>query len=217
MDPKKIPLAQYHAQAWWGDASRVIQTQANHWSAVTWEVDGMLDHLPHLLNMEGKPEQMILAFDMMWLQTDIQMWEGAKKLDRPGESGRVAKEFGLVDPKSPTRPTFTEYLFKSLIPSTQAIEAATTPAPAPSPYVEAISAVAPSEKSTQSGHAFVTETVEDRSKSKKKTKGKPAANLALDAEVFDAEEPQGLESFPIALPTHFKLGKRHLKVIFIFE
>jgi hypothetical protein len=210
MDPSKYQGRPTFLKARWGDASKVVQAMGDTWQRVTWEIS-MWDSIPQLL---GHPIHMPSAFDMMWYQADLLMWNAAKSLDRPGESGRVAKQFGLVNPHSPTRPTFTEFIFKSLEPSTRAIKPATTPAPAPSPYVETIPIAAPTESAVKSGHAFVAESSENRPKSKRKTKATAASSSTPNEEPDHVDEVKsdGLENFPVALPTHYKLGKRLLKV-----
>jgi hypothetical protein len=142
------------------------------------------------------------------------MWEAAKGLDNPRQQGRVAKVFGLVDPHDGNRPTFTEYIFKSLEPSKHRIEASSTPAPAPPPptYVESIPTTTPPESAAKSGHAYLNEIHESRPKSKKKTKGIATLDNPNEEPEPDDIELEGLESFPVALPTYFKLGKRLLKV-----
>jgi hypothetical protein len=212
MDPSKYQGRESILKPRWGDASRVIQSLGDTWHGVTWQVT-MWDSIPQLL---GPPTMYIpVTFDMMWHQADLLMWNAAKKLDRPGESGRVAREFGLVNPHSPSRPTFTKFIFKSLEPSTRPIEPATTPALAPSPYVDAIPTAAPSESTAQSGHAYVSGAAENRPKSKKKTKGTASLSATRPNEEpdhTDEGENEGLQDLPVTLPTHFKLGKRLLKV-----
>jgi hypothetical protein len=210
MDPSKYQGRPTFLKPRWGDASRVVQAMSDTWQMMTWQIT-MWDSIPHLL---GPPMYMPRAFDMMWYQADLLMWNAAKSLDRPGESGRVAKQFGLVNPHSLTRPTFTEFIFKSLEPSTRLIEPATTPAPAPSPYVEAIPTAAPTESAVKSGHAFVAEASENKTKTKKKTKGTTATGSTPkdEPDLIYEVKPDGLETFPVALPTHYKLGKRLLKV-----
>jgi hypothetical protein len=210
MDPSKYQGRPTFLKARWGDASKVVQAMGDTWQGVTWGIS-MWNSIPQLL---GHPMHMPGAFDRMWYQADLLMWNAAKSLDRPGESGRVAKQFGLVNPHSPLRPTFTELIFKSLEPSTRAIKPATTPAPAPSPYVETIPIAAPTESAVKSGHAFVAESSENRPKSKKKTKATAASSATPNEEPDHVDEVKsdGLENFPVALPTHYKLGKRLLKV-----
>lgn len=210
MDPSKYSVVPTLMNTAWYDASRVTQSMGSLWSAVTWTIS-MWDYLPQIVT--GDPAMLLQVFDTMWYQTDLTLWNAAKQLDRPGESGRVAKEYGLVDPNRSDRPTF----FKFLLASTReppTLE--TTPAPAPSPYVEAIPTAAPTESAVQSGHAYLTETAQEKpKKSKKKTKGVATVDpQSLGTAVLDQNEaePQGLESFPVKLPSEFKIGKRPLKV-----
>jgi len=187
----------------------VLQSIVDVWQGVTWEITLWDSILPMRI-----PEYLPQAFDMMWYQADLVMWNAAKQLDKPGEPGRVAKEFGLIDPHSISRPTFTEYIFRSLEPSASPIEAATTPAPAPSPYFEAIPTATPSESAAKSGHAYASEINQTQPKPKQKTRGTAVLDGdSHEAEVLaDEDDREGLESFPAALPTHFKLGKRLMKV-----
>lgn len=136
------------------------------------------------------------------------------QLDNPGESGRVAKVFGLINPHDRNRPSFTKYFFRSLEPSSRGhIEASSTPAPAPCPYVESIPVATLSESAAKSGHAYVSATSDSRPKSKKKTKGTTKSGTTLnEPDGITEVAPEETKSFPVALPAHFKLGKRLLKV-----
>jgi hypothetical protein len=172
----------------------------------------MMDVFPRIA---GNPLQFPQIFDAMWRKADLTLWEAGKHLDGLGESGRVAREFGLINPHDRNRPTFTQYFFKSLEPSNNRIEASSTPAPVPPPYVDSIPTAAPSESAAKSGHAYVAETSENRPKSKKKTKGVVASKISTNQEpdrIDEIEEEPSLATFPFSLPTHFKLGKRLLKV-----
>ena len=107
-----------------------------------------------------------------------------------------------------------EYIFKLLEPSKHHIEASSTPAPAPAPpiYVESIPTVTSPESAEKSRYAYLNEICESRPKSKKKMKGIVTLDNPNEEPKPDDIELEGLESFPVTLPTYFKLGKRLLKV-----
>jgi len=191
----------------WGDASKITHRCGATWSHVTWSLS-IMDSFPqfagNLLNMPH-------VFDAMWKKVDVLMWEAAKHLDNPGESGRVAKMFGLINPHDRNRPTVTKYIFRSLEPSRGRIEASTTPAPAPCSFVEAIPIATPSESIAKSGHAYVNAINENRPKSKKKTKGTATPGTPANEQPDPVDEVE-LDQLPFALPTQFKLGRRFMKV-----
>ena len=214
MDPTKIMKPPPYLPHW-GDISRIINSCGETWLAVTWSLSTSMTDMMHITpQIFGDPLKFSHVFDAMWTKADSTMWEAGKRLDHPGESGRVAKVFGLINPYDVNRPTFTKYIFRSLEPSRGRVEAASTPAPAPSPYVEAIPIAGTSESAAKSGHAYVSETNKNKPQNKKKTKRTAAPNTTSVEEPghINEDEQEGEDSFPVTLPTHFKLGKRLLKV-----
>lgn len=190
--------------------------------AVTWlkQVDeiSMWDALGAWYSC-GSPDSKLFVlrsmqiFDEMWLETDKVLWEAAKKLDRPEEPGRVAKDFGLVDPNDPERSSYMRSLHRKAFGDHRS-KAARTPAPAPIPeeYIIPFPTTAPSEPSVRSGHAHVKETDNLRPKEKTKTKGTgnliPISNVPVAAE----DEGQELDDYPDILPQDFKLPRKVAKV-----
>ncbi len=49
----------------------------------------------------------IQALDQLWKEADEYFWNAAHSIDRSNEKGRVAREYGLLDPNG-ARPTFLE-------------------------------------------------------------------------------------------------------------
>jgi hypothetical protein len=193
---------------YWGDASRVIEIMTETWNTVIWNISmGLV--LPHISSGNHLPPGL---FDKMWYQTDLLMWTSAMALDKPDEPGRVAKEFGLVDPRDPNRPTFTMQHLRSL---QRRLEPATTPAPEPARTLngEGTHLLTPSESVAKSGHAYITETKENLPKAKTKTRGTAAPEVEVtECGVSVADELDDDEEVPMALPTEYKLGRKQLKV-----
>lgn len=159
-------------------------------------------------------------FDEMWVEADVVLWEAAKELDRPGEPGRVAKEFGLVDPNDPNRLSFMKELLQKTqgkVNEIRRLEAAKTPAPAPTPteYVDSFPATDSSEPSVRSGHAHVKETEDLRPKEKTKTKGAGNPPTAPEPPVDVEAEDRELDSYPAILPPDFKLPRKVAKVGYV--
>jgi len=143
------------------------------------------------------------------------LWDVAKNFDRQDDPGRVAKEFGLIDPNDPEKPTYTNDVFKLLEARSQT--AAISPvAPKPSPFVDGFPVATLNDSTVKSGHAFVSESEYSKPKEKPKTRGTAISDTAEDGveEGIDDDEEDS-QSFPDVLPAQFKLGKRLMKV-FIF-
>ncbi|KAJ7591521.1 hypothetical protein C8J56DRAFT_935771 [Mycena floridula] len=149
---------------------------------------------------------LIAAFQTAWEFNDRILWNAAKYWDRPDQPGRVAREFGLLDPKDPNRPSYTRGLFQLLG------ETPETPAPAASVKEEYVHSfpVAAAGEGIMSGHAYTKETEPSRPKNKSKTTGttEPTTVKAPPEPVLD----QTLDDFPDILPRTFKLPKKILKV-----
>jgi hypothetical protein len=198
----------------WGNASVVTTIISDAWLKVTSSLS-MMDAWKEWHSWIDSP-MMPMVIDSTWFQIDQVMWEAAKRFDRPGQSGRVAKELGLINPYDPNRPTFTEYIFSSLDPKHGTIEPAKTPAPAPSPFIESIRMATSNDAAVQSGHAFRAEKLDSLPKPKIKTRGKdlPPDNMNIeDTNDDDADR----STLPESLPTGYKLGKKVLKVPFISQ
>jgi hypothetical protein len=146
------------------------------------------------------------AFDEAWLATDKVLWESAKALDRKGESGTVAKKFGLFDPADPERLNSMKTILKEI--RTKMAEREPVVKPGPSPSVRNIHPVASAPSVAVSGHAYMADTKHMRAKEKVKTKGAPSTEDATD----DREEEEEEDILPDVLPKDFKIGKKLLKV-----
>jgi hypothetical protein len=193
----------------WGNAGEVMFFMGQAWSRVMRSLS-MMDawRLGHSM---GDSLMVPLTIDATWFATDQFLWEAAKKLDRPGQPGRVAKEFGLINPNDPNRPTFTEFIFQSLDPRNTKTEAAKKPDPAPSPYEETIPMAAPTDSVARSGHAFLSEKQNSIPKDKAKTRGKDGMTERVVTENPEDDGDNDQSSLPDSLPTGFKMGKKALK------
>ncbi|KAJ7186783.1 hypothetical protein C8R46DRAFT_279785 [Mycena filopes] len=211
MDPKK--LRPVEAKYWdeIGEVSRSIRSMEEAWQAKTWEMslETFLTYIQDQQGAKGFDETVTIPvplFNHMWSHVDAYLWKVAKSFDRPGEEGRVAKEFGLFDPSDPKRPMASEFLLRSLDPELGTpLKPQTTPARAP--YVQNIPVAGPADSIVQSGHAFVA-VAASVAKEKPKTRG--------EALVQEEEEEEDIEKdvpiLPEALPTEFKIGKKVTKL-----
>ena len=164
-------------------------------------------------------EDQFRAFDGMWKEVDRRLWESAFKMDREGEKGRTAREYGLFDPEDPARPTFLKTLqaasnlkFAAIIELLLGGHSPPVPQ-AVTKVEEKIPAFEISTPSAQSGHSYSI----DGSSVKAKTKG-PAVEAAVDAQLselkLDDSENEGemFDDFPNLLPSSYKLPRKVLKV-----
>ncbi|KAJ7583140.1 hypothetical protein C8J56DRAFT_953166 [Mycena floridula] len=163
------------------------------------------DAINRVIILGDTPSVRISSFEAMWEVNDRILWDTAKSWDRPNEPGRVAREFGLLDPDDPNRPTYAKGILKLLMGATE------TPAPAasvkePSEYVQSFLVAAPGE-GVMSGHAYTKDSKDSGPKSKPKTTGtvKTVTEVKPDPD-------QTLDDFPDILPKTFKLPKKILKV-----
>jgi hypothetical protein len=108
---------------------------------------------------------MAINHDKLWALFDAAAWKEAHTLDWPDTPGRVAREFGLVDPKDPGRPLFMKTLLRKSTAPKMIV-------PSKENYVDTVPVTHPSERSTQSGHAFSAQT-----EGKPKTKSKKKDNM----------------------------------------
>lgn len=111
---------------------------------------------------------------------DRQLWEGASRLDPPGQPGTVARIYGLYDPNDPERPSVTRRLEAIEERERARLEARLAAKDASKPlgtFEETIPVAVPGVKDDAAvpGHAYAAEAEVDvgaKSKSKKKKKGK---------------------------------------------
>lgn len=154
----------------------------------------------------------VTDFDAMWLNVDMRFWGLAGLLDRPGESGTVARHFGMFNPTDPRRPTGAKSLLENLRQKQKALQLVD------SSKVKPIIVTLPEEQKPDarvtSGHTYVVENQESRSKEKVKTRkedGQAQVSPPPGRTLFEDEEDAA--DFPETLPTEYKLGKKVMKVL----
>jgi len=186
------------------------------WAAVLHEVKVEVDALRwYNLWYSGNKREGIFMWDVVWDNFDRHVWEAARKMDRPEDEGRIAREYGLLDPKS-VRPTFRATVIMSSIEEQKkrdAVEtrAKKTPAPAASTQEAPLLPAVPT--TAQSGHSYVEETKDSLPKEKTKTKGVPTnSNVPSDVTASEDFENKTLDDYPDVLPATFKLPRKVLKV-----
>ncbi|KAJ7222193.1 hypothetical protein GGX14DRAFT_388026 [Mycena pura] len=210
MDPDKLPKA---AEEYWdraGEVSRSIREMEGVWSREAWKmsVEPLLLFIQLQQGPRGFDGSVVIPlplFNDMWGRVDDYLWNTAKKFDRKGEEGRVAKEFGLFNPADPKRPMASEFLLRSLDPE---LGLPMRPKTTPAPYVQNIPVAGPGDSIVQSGYTYVTGLFSGTApKEKVKTRGEASAEEAPEDE--EAEERRVL---PEVLPSEFKIGKKVLKL-----
>ncbi|KAF7305489.1 hypothetical protein HMN09_00801700 [Mycena chlorophos] len=215
IDPAKLSPS---PPAYWdrvGEASRCARAQNLTWSETMWQ-KSIEELLIFFQNVAGPmalassdnvaPLMPVEMFNDIWKKLDEAMWDSAAALDRRGEQGRVAREYGLWNPSDRNRPKATRHLFWELeMQATRGdpVQPKTTPAAVPQVYEQTIPV---SQTTAQSGHAFASS--KEVTKAKVKTRG-DAAPTPVEVEVAAEEEPVVL---PQRLPSEFKLGKKTLKL-----
>ena len=122
-------------------------------------------------------------FDPLLLRIDAKLWGQASTLDKPGESGTVARMFGLLNPRDPHRLTSTKRRERKLLEQSPAPQ--TTPAPAASLYESSIPVAVPGAKdeAAVSGHKFAETEPQGAAKGKKKKKKGKGTAKEPDTEV----------------------------------
>ena len=209
-DPSKITMSFSTSRNLWSDAqvvnTRICMTwvQANEGITV---FQPLYDTITSMLSGPFSPT----SFDEMWTTADQALWKAAQSLDRAGKQDLVAKQFGLVDPNDPNRPSFTQNPFqvhegsKGSNPEDTVVVPPTTP----QPFVENIPVATAIDSVAKSGHAFISETKGSKLKEKVKTRG-TAAPIQED-ELACCDDDDQLQELPDILPTEFKLGKKLMK------
>jgi hypothetical protein len=163
----------------------------------------MWDFLPQLLLFVPQ------AVDAMWERTDRNLWAAAKDLDKRGHSGTVAKRFGLVNPDDPKKPKFTGFNMQRR--NALLLQAATTPAPAPTPRAPFVPVAGPRDTGVQSGHAYAADKKDSLPKEKTKTRATVKQDDTNDDDDEEVEEVPEQEFLDV-LPPEFKIGKKVMKV-----
>lgn len=212
VDPTKLIMPVPTHISLWSDAHDVNTFICNTWLDVNQSALTVWERIQKTLI--GATSGLLLPedFDSIWSKADRILWDAAKRLDRKDEPGRVAKGLGLIDPEDPNRPSFSFTLFKTFRDICQD-EAEVAPATTSMPSAEAIPVATPVESAARSGHAYWSETKDNRPKEKTKTRGITVPDEIVIPE-DDAEDDGDGDSqqFPDALPTQFKLGRRQIKV-----
>ncbi|KAJ6589048.1 hypothetical protein B0H19DRAFT_1058122 [Mycena capillaripes] len=213
MDPDKLPRAsaEYWDRA--GEVDRSIREMEGTWQNRAWQmsVNPLLKYIQDQQGPRGFNESVVIPlplFNEMWSAVDTHLWNVAKTLDRKGEKGRVAKEFGLFDPADPKRPMASEFLLRSLDPE---LGIPLKPKTTPASYVQNIPVARPGESIVQSGYAYVSGLFGASSAPQPKEKVKTRGKASPDGEEEEGEvaEPRVL---PEVLPPEFKIGKKVLKL-----
>lgn len=235
MNPTKFkPCLPHYNKKAWGPVGAFTRGQAEAWSSITGHM-GILSIIRMWLSGEYrdedgnlKEEKLGINSDIMWIEVDAAMMAMASTLDRDGvdNKGRVAKAFGLLNPKDPNRPMTNKYLFKSYIPQKETsrieevVEEVVTPtsvaSSSPGRDAPSIPVAAPSETIAKSGHAYVSELVKEAGLLKEKVKTRKGPSVEVVAANGpgddDLDEAERLESLPDVLPAQYKLGKKVMKV-----
>jgi hypothetical protein len=174
---------------YWGSATGITAKFAQLWMERTWEVS-MWDALE-----QSKVQTVIdsvIAFDEMWLFMDSKLWRIAHSLEKVNEPGRLTREFGLFDPNAKDRPFASEVVLRQILAEEESSrKAKTTPAPAPSPYVDNIPIAAPTDKATISGHAYLQEL---NAEAKSKAGAKAQDSAVPKATATTADGPDGVKA-----------------------
>ncbi|KAJ6482082.1 hypothetical protein C8R47DRAFT_583288 [Mycena vitilis] len=212
MDPDKLPKAS--AEYWdrTGEVSRAIREMEEVWHERGWQmsVNHLLTFIQEQQGSRGFNESVIIPlplFNNMWHEVDGFLWDVAKALDRKGEEGRVAREYGLFDPADPKRPMASEFLLRSLDPE---LGIPVKPKTTPAPYVQSIPVAGPGDSIVQSGYAYVAGFFGGGSAPKEKAKTRGEA--LPEEEDEDEEKVEEARELPAALPQEFKIGKKVLKL-----
>jgi len=115
-------------------------------------------------------------FHAVWIKADQALWKAAQSLDRAGRQDLAAKQFGLVDPNDPNRPSFTQNPFqvhersKGSYPQDTMV----VPPTPPQPFVESIPVATTINSVVKSEHTFISVTKGSKLKEKVKTQGMAA-------------------------------------------
>ncbi|KAK0228642.1 hypothetical protein IW262DRAFT_1293382 [Armillaria fumosa] len=193
MDPEKIDWVstvggnfKYHKQA-----TDLNDYGSSHWSDVVHETgDLMMQAIQRMFNVPAWQADdgvhKIRALDQLWKEADEYFWNAAHSIDRSNEKGRVAREYGLLDPNG-ARPTFWE----TFVEMAQSIATAKG---AGNPLVEMTptSTQTPPKTSTPFPTSIPSNAQSERPDTEE---------LGLD-----------LKEFPDFLPPFFNLPKKMLKV-----
>ncbi|KAF7329068.1 hypothetical protein MKEN_00167100 [Mycena kentingensis (nom. inval.)] len=235
MDPMK--LARRKPEGWdrAGEASRSIRELDDAWReciarlnttrAKVWPLAQTYKQMQQSAQSE-KPakerrkekKQHTHEFNMMWLVLDYGLWKGGAALERDGEAGRVAAEYGVYNPMDPTRPKATVQLLRTLDsqpnPDVEPKPTQTTTTSVPLAYVQNIPVARPDKSIVQSGHAYSAQPKEKIKTRKATPKETAEPKGALESSDSDEEEDEDQEPvlLPQYLPQTFKLGKKALKV-----
>lgn len=207
--PGREPLGMGHTLAVWSMyewTGAIHQFRAEYYAKAWAEM--------YLYGGDGVELENMSMWDMIWDGFDQYIWNEAKKLERPGQAGRIAREYGLFDPRT-KRPSFQFGIGADLTPKEVG---PATPAPASSTKeAEVLFLPEVGLTTAQSGRSYLagnTDTV--KAKDKAKTKGKPDPSLVNEPKIDDIEHEDTLDEYPDFLPSNYKLGKKIVKVYLVF-
>ncbi|KAJ7042074.1 hypothetical protein C8F04DRAFT_946358 [Mycena alexandri] len=218
MDPSKISWLERNSNDW-SYARTISRSIGKTWIAITSEMR-MHPFFACCIPWPSSPERekLPLIYDNMWGTIDIALWEFAKNLDRKGELGIVARNFGLFNPTDPERPSCMSAIMKQVgAHLSERLRLRSQPQPMPPSTPEKLPAPSTVPTAGVSGYAYLSDTQHLRAKEKVKTKGAALPKVAAggasggdagEEEEQDEEEEQLLD----VLPKDFKIGKKLLKV-----
>jgi hypothetical protein len=209
-DPSKTTVSLLTSRNLWSDAQVVNTCICRTWVQANETItvfQPLYDTITSMLSGPFSPT----SFDEMWTKADQALWKVAQSLDRAGKQDLVAKQFGLVDPNDPNRPSFTQNPFQVHEGSdgSSSQDTIVVPPTPPQSFVENIPVATAVESVAKSGHAFISETKGSKLKEKAKTRG-TAAPIQEDKPGCCDDDDQ-LQEFPDILPMEFRLGKKLMK------
>ncbi|KAJ7272938.1 hypothetical protein C8J57DRAFT_1316058 [Mycena rebaudengoi] len=209
MAPSKIDWVERNSNDW-TYARTVARSLGSTWLATTSKMS-MWEFFRSFRHLEGPSQvQIPFIFDLAWKGIGAALWDLSKSLDRPGESGTVARKFGLFDPADRDRPSCIETMLKQIQDRTPPPLATPRKTPVPKSPANPIHFAAQESSPVVSGHAYVAGTNHLRAKEKIKTKA--AVVVVENAVAAEEEEEESPEDLPDVLPDGFKIGKKVLKI-----
>lgn len=180
------------------------------WSLeISCQLKDFMSDEPAVLDIEKHDTIPPRVWDKIWLRLDARLYALADNLTSTNSTHpTVVGEFGLYNPLGlEGRPTYTKSLANNLRKTRQRAALAAI-APPPREFLQSIPLAAPTDKVGTSGHRYASEACSPQDKTK--SKGVPSTDHQL-ADILEDGETE-YETLPEALPTQFKIGKKHLKV-----
>lgn len=211
---RRVPVVPWSDR--FGGLENIVKSQTDVWLDVVFAIDPR-PGLGILIDTKAYEP----GFDYLWFVIDMLLWKGAMELDSELDSEgslepRLAKMFGLVDPRDLTRPLYSKHLLRDigLVPEPEPADKhddarVVIEETQPAVYESSIPMATPQDSIAKAPERPAGEPKVKKSRAQSRKKAPPVVAAACD-DVVDEEVP--VQVLPEFLPADWKLSRRNTEV-----